>query len=831
MISPGRLAGAAADRLERHPMMFGSVRVVLRWSAIICLAGLAAIVTKKLGWAGDARQWSDLGPLRTVWLVGADAAILLGMMGLAALLEQRWRWAAVATIPLCAGLSFLGMINALWIECTGGQLAASVFTIGLGQGDQNLAVAVEVVEPANLVLFSLAFGALPIAAGVVTRPLWRSMRGRTVPGGWRAPAVILVLAASCAALAATMPRHQSPAVRSMGRNVHLSMASELLRDAWSSGTTGDKYAWLPVVDDPDEGTKATRKSRDVIILMLESANWAKSSFGDPEAARSPTLERLARRGLLATSMRAVVPHSTKSLFAIHCGTYPDMQRPILETADNYPCNCLPKVLGARGYASAFFQSANGSFEQRPRLVHRLGFESFVPRELLHAERTTVINGDDFAMIDPVLQWMGRQRAKDRPFITTLFTSLQHVNYTYPPRMKRNKECKLGKKPCEKLAYEDIYRGGTDAFVDELVGRLEREGYLDNAILVLSGDHGEGFGEHGLYSHDNVYFEEGLHVPFVVVAPGVIPPGTLNREPRNMIDTYPTILELLDIGYDHESLDGRSLLEHDPPNTKRYFRCWYDGYCEGFLRGSEKIVRVPKEDTWFRFDLDGDPEEESPLVEEEDLAGDIDALAEWMMLHAELIDDPHWDSKRLFGIWKCSDPKGRCKFDPAAYEEHALGLFEYGPGDGLHGTYYADQQFDEVALERRDPIVDFLWPDKASPAKGLPAKDYAVRWTGCIRVEPGEAPRLAVGSEERIEAWIGGQRVAGHGAGRNYQWAMAATPLVPGIHPLSVEFIQTEGDAQVTLGWLTREGQELPDVVPPTRLLPPGDGCPAASPVP
>ncbi|HUT76222.1 MAG TPA: sulfatase-like hydrolase/transferase, partial [Polyangia bacterium] len=475
-------------------------------------------------------------------------------------------------------------------------------------------------------------------------------------------------------------------------------------------------------------------------------------------------------------------------------------------------------------------SANGSFEQRPRLVHRLGFDSFVPRELLHSERTTVINGDDFTMLDPAFEWIERQRTADRPFVLTFFTSLQHVNYAYPPRMRKKSNCRLGKKACEKAAYEEIYRGGTDAFIGQLIDRLERGRYLQNAVVVVSGDHGEGFGEHGLYSHDNVYFEEGLHIPFVVVAPGVIPPGTVNAEPRSLIDVYPTILEILDIGYDHESLEGLSLLQKAPPGDKRYFRCWYDGYCEGFLRGTEKIVRVPQEDTWFRFDLVADPAEEEPLVEEGSIAAEIDDLAEWMELHAELIEEPVWEPKRLYHVWDCSNAKGSCKFDPAAYEEYSRSLFQFGPGDGLTGSYFADREFSDAVLERRDPIVDFLWPDKASPVPGLPAASYSIRWTGCIRVEPGEAPRLAGGSDDSLRVWVGERLVAEHVSRRNFEWTFAADPLEPGIHPVRIEYTQNKGDAQVVLGWSTREGQELPEVVPPTRLLPPGEGC-VAAPVP
>jgi hypothetical protein len=614
----------------------------------------------------------------------------------------------------------------------------------------------------------------------------------------------------------------------MARNVQISMLSGLTRAATAAPSADLGFSWLPVVASPGDGSQRTGEDRDVIIVLLESANWARSSFGDPAADRSPNLAALARRGLLATSMRAVIPHSTKSLFALHCGTYPDMQRAIIETADNYPNRCLPRVLEERGFASAFFQSAAGAFEQRPRLVHRMGFSEFHSRETLRAERITTINGDDFALLDPGLDWMKRQREAGRPFVATFFTSLQHTNYARPPRLGGKRECRLGKRPCEKQAYEAIYREGTDAFLGRLVEGLEREGLLPGVVLVASGDHGEAFGEHGLYSHDNVYYEEGLHVPLVVVAPGLIPPGTVNDEPRSLIDVYPTVLELLDIGYDPGSLDAVSLLQRQPPGTKRYFRCWYDGYCEGWVQGTHKVVRVPQENTWFRFDLVGDPGETASFVEEDDLAGEIDRLARWMGLRVDLVEQPVWEPQRLFHVWNCKSAKGGCSLDPEAYAEQARGRFEAGPEDGLRGTYFADTGLAEVVLERRDPVVDFFWTPGKRPDPGIPSDSYAVRWEGCVRVEPGEAPRLAAGVDNAVKVSVGGRVVIERTVKWAFEWAFASEPLAPGLHPLRIDFTQKKGDAQIVLGWLTREGQELPEVVPPSRLVPPGVGdCPAA----
>jgi arylsulfatase A-like enzyme len=62
----------------------------------------------------------------------------------------------------------------------------------------------------------------------------------------------------------------------------------------------------------------------------------------------------------------------------------------------------------------------------------------------------------------------------------------------------------------------------DAKLARFVGLLRDEGLLDDTLLAITSDHGEGFGEHGLYLHDASVYETHLHVPLWVVHPDVAP---------------------------------------------------------------------------------------------------------------------------------------------------------------------------------------------------------------------------------------------------------------------------------------------------------------------
>jgi arylsulfatase A-like enzyme len=78
---------------------------------------------------------------------------------------------------------------------------------------------------------------------------------------------------------------------------------------------------------------------------------------------------------------------------------------------------------------------------------------------------------------------------------------------------------------------------------------------DDDILVIFGDHGEEFWDHKGFEHGHTVFDELLRVPLVIDGPGI--GGTEVHAPTSLLDITPTVLDLLDLPYDH--LEGASLV--------------------------------------------------------------------------------------------------------------------------------------------------------------------------------------------------------------------------------------------------------------------------------
>jgi arylsulfatase A-like enzyme len=164
-----------------------------------------------------------------------------------------------------------------------------------------------------------------------------------------------------------------------------------------------------------------------------------------------------------------------------------------------------------------------------------------------------------------------------------------------------------------------------AFLDE----LEARGDLANTVVVITSDHGEEFGEHGGLKHSATLYQEMLHVPLLVRAPGVTG-GRRVSEPVGLTDLVPTLLPLLGLpSLPDGSSDGRDLApllsgsgERLPPpvllghvhtlsSQRLSLRVGPHKVIHG-LADDDGSVRFPATAPWELFDLSADDAEAQDL---------------------------------------------------------------------------------------------------------------------------------------------------------------------------------------------------------------------------
>ncbi len=97
---------------------------------------------------------------------------------------------------------------------------------------------------------------------------------------------------------------------------------------------------------------------------------------------------------------------------------------------------------------------------------------------------------------------------------------------------------------------ELYDGAityTDDNLARIMKALAELGIEETTVVAVTGDHGEAFGEHGLYfTHDFTLYDEVLRVPLVLHYPAAIEPGTVISQQVRLMDLAPTLLELAGI---------------------------------------------------------------------------------------------------------------------------------------------------------------------------------------------------------------------------------------------------------------------------------------------
>lgn len=150
---------------------------------------------------------------------------------------------------------------------------------------------------------------------------------------------------------------------------------------------------------------------------------------------------------------------------------------------------------------------------------------------------------------------------------------------------------------------------TDIVIMEILDTLRRKGYLDDALVAVTADHGEGLGEHGLWLHQQGVYREVLGIPFVLISYG-------NRAARplvahalpSQVDIAPTLLE--ELGLPIPSSWAGGPLQGDRLDDFAYFE---QGPFIGLLDRRDahnqwKYWESSRDGSAFAFNLSSDPSE-------------------------------------------------------------------------------------------------------------------------------------------------------------------------------------------------------------------------------
>lgn len=158
---------------------------------------------------------------------------------------------------------------------------------------------------------------------------------------------------------------------------------------------------------------------------------------------------------------------------------------------------------------------------------------------------------------------------------------------------------------------------TDQYLGKLFDFIATKSWAKRTTIIVTADHGEEFGEHGMTRHGFEVWNTLVHVPLMIAAPGAKPRHIETQ--RSGIDLAPTILEIMGVPGD-PSFEGKSLVSEiyggptpdrdvvvDLPMTSD------SGRRRALVHGTEKLICVDNDTACTLYDLETDPMEKAPIV--------------------------------------------------------------------------------------------------------------------------------------------------------------------------------------------------------------------------
>lgn len=315
--------------------------------------------------------------------------------------------------------------------------------------------------------------------------------------------------------------------------------------------------------------------RNVVLIVLESTAARYLPLYDPEGYSEggprvdpmPNLSALAGHAIVFDRAYAVYPESIKGLFAVLFSRFPRFGASAESLAEDRSAS-VAGVLAGAGYRTAMFHSGRFIYLGMEAVIRGRGFHTLEDAGDIGGNFESSFGVDDGATVQRLLAWIDSGDPK-RPFFAAYLPVSGHHPYatSMPGPFPDDTDLNL---------YRNALFEG-DRYLGELLGGLRDRGLDRRTLFVVFGDHGEAFGQHdGNYGHALFLYDENVRIPYLVAAPGLIEEAFRSKRTASVLDTAPTILDLLGIP-SPRSFQGASLL--DPSDRMAFF---FTDYSLGFF---------------------------------------------------------------------------------------------------------------------------------------------------------------------------------------------------------------------------------------------------------
>ncbi|MCT2538908.1 sulfatase family protein [Sedimentimonas flavescens] len=352
--------------------------------------------------------------------------------------------------------------------------------------------------------------------------------------------------------------------------------------------------------------------RNVILFALESVPARQAQGWEGTHPVTPNLAASLDHALAFDRAYAHVPASNYFLVSAFGALIPELSTDLMTASrPGLDLTTLPEVLGAAGLRTAYFESADTRFQDAETFLNAEGFG--VVRDyrdwdcaggIYEVESVTdrfLTTSNDLCTVREVERWIAQE--PDQPFFLAMRTGMTH--YPYFP----GAEPQVYVEDQTHNDYLNALRVGDQA-LGTLMDYLDRSELSAQTLVIVLGDHGEAFGEHGTYVHAAAVHEENIRIPLALINPQLFS-GQRSDLLVGMIDVAPTITDLLGI-VAPASWQGRSVFAPDRQDGVFFYAPW-NGFQVGYREGDRKYIYNGNTGEEQLYDLRADPDEQHNLA--------------------------------------------------------------------------------------------------------------------------------------------------------------------------------------------------------------------------
>jgi arylsulfatase A-like enzyme len=338
----------------------------------------------------------------------------------------------------------------------------------------------------------------------------------------------------------------------------------------------------------------TRELPNVLLVVVDALRADVLGCYGNQRVRTPSLDRLAERGVVFEEAWVQAPFTWSSFGSILTGKYPRRHglvkmAPGVRMRPNvtlpWHLKSAPRLDGSRhvdeDWAAGTFLTGTLSHGSGLMRGFDAYFEALVGHELVELDRPWSLfrselllfrvknkltqKLDPSLVVDTATRWLARHEG--RRFVAMVHLYSTHTPYDPPQRFREAYVDPAYDGPVgsfwaeHRIAIEsgvatpsaadveqirNLYYGGVtqaDHDIGILLAELERQGALDDTLVIVTADHGESLGEGGLWEHNHMV-RTNLRVPLVMAWPAGLPAGVRVPALVESVDLLPTVCELL-----------------------------------------------------------------------------------------------------------------------------------------------------------------------------------------------------------------------------------------------------------------------------------------------